>query len=401
MGENRNDILGDTFIKMVIEEIQKAKFNQEHECIQIKVSNLVIHETLYFETILQNLYKKHQVSTKKVEITFKNIEFNDLAGFTINQKSASLIRVNFDNCCYNSLIFEELSYPAGLSFLFYNNCKIKSIDWRDSILGNYAFIGGEILGMSNYREYSQGNIKQHSMVGTVRLKSVTLGCKNTLSSNIQLKNLDFLGSLEFAICTFHEAPSFLNSKINHSTIFSKCHFHDKSQSSIAPYRLLRSEMQRLGNEREAVMFGSLEMEAYHQAEFQGRKISGSDKIEKYASWVYRLFNSYGRDVLTPFLWIFVFWTALFFGIYDILNLTTVAIGNDHPVWMAQFFQEGKEAPFIKSLWNTLGPISLLFKSDVIQASNAGGAFLFMFQKVTASLMWFLWILQIRRRFKLS
>ena len=194
---------------------------------------------------------------------------------------------------------------------------------------------------------------------------------------------------------------FSGSTLNHQTIFSQCFFHDKSRDSIACYRLLRSEMQRLNNEREAVMFGSLEMEAYHLAEFQNKKISGSDRVEKWASTLYRGFSSYGRDVLTPFLWITLVSTFLFYGIYDVFDLTVVDIKSTSPEWVSNFFQDDRRIPLIQSFWNMLGPISLLIDSEVIQPRNGWEASAFIIQKTLASIMWFLWILQIRRRFKLG
>lgn len=421
MKEERKLINTTDFIELVQEKIK----NKEYVISNLRVDHApstekrAKPETFNLLDVFKPLTVKNQRinnGNKKVvckPITFKNITFllNDISlGEENSNFSASLI---FENCIIEELLFGRMG--SKINFSFSKKTVIQFVHFKSWLNGNVQFNDVTI----NHIDCNGVNLNDKlSFYGTqfgVPVKQATLGTSAPypdpsdapVRCYSHFKNTRF-SKLTFFNCKFYVAPDFLGSELNHQTIFSQCYFFDMRQDAIANYRLLRSEMQRLGNERETIMFSSLELESSHLYEFENKNITPSDKCEKYISILYRHFNDYGKDVFKPILWLvlllIVFWELYFFG--DLLEVNIESI-KKAPNWIQQSLlsDNGYRVSFYGSLSesaiNSLGPIGYFVEENHIQSHNLIGEITILLQRVFSSLMWFLWILQIRRRFKLS
>jgi hypothetical protein len=349
-------------------------------------------------------------------IVFKNIKFNmtevSLEDQSDDRDFSAFLK--FQNCDFGQIIFKAIN--SKVKFDFSENTLLDEVHIKTHLSETVQFNDVRI----EHLDVSEGtNLNDKlNFNGTkfgVKIDKETLGVPKgkpklgeaPIPAYLHFKSIHF-SKMEFFNCTFYIAPDFSGSELTHQTVFSQCHFYDNRRESIAKYRFLRSQMQRLGNERETVMFSSLELETSHLAEFQGRHISRSDKVEKQLSILYSRFSDYGRDILKPLTWIlstFLLFTFLYsFGGLLEVNIESI---KKAPNWIQESLLSDNEyrtslySSLSESAINSLGPIGYFVEENHIQSHNLIGEITILLQRVFSSLMWFLWILQIRRRFKLS
>lgn len=382
----------DILSKSVSEALNEIE-NNENESIQVILNfKGTVRGDLKVPFDNPNINLEH----KKLTIFIENVNFSD--NVTIESSVNLPLSFAFKNC----------NFKKDANVRLYNDC---SVVFYIAEIDNLCISG---CGNNSFVAINDSIIKYSDiMLSDVPFKALfsatTFGEKITSATSIgtfELRGLSSSTLLEFKNCNFICVPNFSGSTLNHQTIFLDCKFKDLSAKSIACYRYLRSEMQRLNNHREADMFSSYEMEAYHKNNLSKNELTSSEKLEKFFSCLYSLFSNYGRDMTRPLIWIFatflVFWLFLSFWFVD---LTNEALQN--PSSLAHYFIENGNLPsrrfaaFIQSVWNTLGPIGLFKTLCTIEITSPFAPVLIFIQKLISSIIWFLWLLQVRRRFKLS
>lgn len=336
---------------------------------------------------LKNLSGQYKIKNIVKALFFKNI--SSVHEFKYHCDSAQFKGcVSFWDCTFQSL--NVYNYDFGSCFLRTQIDHLELVgtaEFCDSTIHNFSYGDGSALKCER-TTFGEKTKRSKRFIGTTQFSP---------SPNTKI---------EFFDCTFYASPNFTRD-INHQTIFSRCSFHNFNHESIAHYRYLRSEMQRLNNEREAALFGSLEMQAYHKNELRKPKTANT-LFEWILSHLYKGFNDYGRSLLRPIFWmIVILWgcASIYYG-FDLLTVTDNEEAlKKAPNWFLETISidpehGGSNIYWIKSSINMLGPVGFLTDNAVIQSTNIWGSLLIGTQRIASSIMWFLWILQVRKQFKL-
>jgi hypothetical protein len=148
-------------------------------------------------------------------------------------------------------------------------------------------------------------------------------------------------------------------------------------------------------EYEKVIFHSYELEAK-------RKTVLSNGLELALSWGLYGLNQYGRNLWLPPMWLFIFCLLSFFA-YDnfggiVCNVKDLTDFGDVQNWVTTACYGNIN--FIYSLINTLGPFGLIARSHVFIHANGIVKLWSSVHFLVCSLIWFVWIMQIRHRFKM-
>lgn len=214
---------------------------------------------------------------------------------------------------------------------------------------------------------------------------------NIILEDIELHECEFNGIASkvalFTNITFKKTPtihgtSFVSNNVN----FKDITFHEKNTSqALGAFRTLKDLCEKAHYEHGAILFHGLELETYNNVHLRWTKFG--DYPEKIASVINKNITNYGRNALTPFIAL----TCLFFIGMDISLLNSLGM---------------KEA-FHLSLKNSLGPFFLALP-DYVESINSNRTdesivvdIFSTFQILLSSIIWFLIIFMIRRRFKLN
>lgn len=321
----------------------------------------------------------------------------------------------------DSIIFQNCRFPEGLlidssagielgklreSTLHINRCILKNLLLKAQFLKLLRIMKSNL----QYLEISHMAVQSLEVEESYINALVSNGSfpssrylKSTIGPQKVIFNVSSGDKFLFEKCKFLLAPEF-NKGPTSLTTFVKCEFNDHSSSAITKYRIIKSGMHEHHNDKEADLFSSLELHA------RGAELNFiNEPIDWLLSKFYSSLNDYGRSLVKPLLWLIIFWEiySLSFFYFELIK-----INFDHeesmPMWVETIFSKGNidnellmSASKIKSFINTMGPIGWLYDEPIMQYSNLYAVFLGFSQKVLSTVIWFLWILQIRRRFKLN
>lgn len=211
---------------------------------------------------------------------------------------------------------------------------------------------------------------------------------------------DFTNGTFFDDCDFESSPDFLGSELYPNTNFSNCTFKDFHRESQGRYRYLKRKLDSSGNSVGECLFSSLEMRA--RFENQSWK-STSTLFEKTCGFFALYINNFGHSLLRPFAWYF---GLLVFFAYITHEFELIVVSD-------QFSEVSKyEGTWIKSLlsnsWihstyysivNSIVPLKLVNRYDVIVSSSLVGLFFSVIHAFISSILLYLGIAGIKKRFR--
>ena len=151
-------------------------------------------------------------------------------------------------------------------------------------------------------------------------------------------------------------------------------------------------------DHEARMFHALELESRYNTELF---LFSSRGVEKIASFCLKQLTNYGRSLWRPFVWLLIFW-FVFFGLYIVLGGVNCVSTTAFPIqgWREDFCEIGY-TEISYAFKNTFVPFGFVISdSKLIIPNNGFVKALGYIHMLLSSVIWFIWILQIRRRFKL-
>jgi hypothetical protein len=187
--------------------------------------------------------------------------------------------------------------------------------------------------------------------------------------------------------------------------FIDCKFNDLSFDSIQKYRQLKAIFRGHNDDKLSDEFERLELRASHES-------IGflKDPVNKTIGWFYTLYNSFGGSLWQPIAWYFIL-LFLFTCIYASNNVFIPNLPENQSLaeWIISGYHDVTlkdsrhlfDVSFVHSLVNSLGPIGFIYHDFGFDYKNGWWASLAIFQKTLFTIMWFLFIMQVRRRFKLS
>ena len=341
----------------------------------IKVTNRVSRVILSFKNCSIKSFVIEELNQKSLKIRFKNCEIKNLEFLRLNERSnrLSLIDSKVHICTFkNYKIVVENSVKAEIfckNTVFSHSLDCRNVTFSNSVL----FLQCEFGGSGNYR-------------------------------SINFSNTVFNSWVSFGGSTFNHAPLFFGANLHPETNFKDCNFKDTfSKDACSTYRKLKQFMMQKESDHEAQMFHALELESkYNTPEMlpKGWKIfSSPNGIETIFSFCLKQLTDYGRNLWLPLIWLlfFLFFFLRLYFLFGGLDCgSTVSIQG----WIKSVC-EGGYINLFYAVKNTFGPFGLVFTdSGLIIPNSVAVKALGFIHMLLNSVIWFIWILQIRRRFKL-
>ncbi len=349
------------------------------------------------------------ISTSR-DITLNNCHFHTLDTMYLSSKIHGLSNKNLNGIRLHGCLLSNLKLFSPFAFVSIDNCKITNLTFNHFPSDEHFRFTAKQCCILSIRDHTRKD-----RIVNLSFEQCMLGKEDEISSgqlgSLYFQNSEFNDSLHFTNCDFYTHPNFHNSKLHQDTLFHECIFHDtQSAGAEAAYRTLKQHMEGLHNENMMHEFHALELQSRRHRLTEGKKwwqwIRGKDGIEIMGTNMMEGISNFGQNLWLPAWWLFIFLPLVFFSVYCGLHL--VACGSDlllerSSSWVSKTCASDVTSvtlPMLHSFTNTLGPLSLIFKTDAIGASGFVGKFIGMVQFVISSLIWFLWVVQIRRRFKM-
>lgn len=247
----------------------------------------------------------------------------------------------------------------------------------------------------------------HSAIDHFLIKNCrTCSVHNSELEHFYANDSVFRGKTSFRFVTFHNAPEFFGATLYKDTTFSGCIFPNTPSESLGNYRVLKEFMGDLRNDKDEMRFMSLELKCHHD-ELNFKTIESS--FEKICSICAAWFNDYGLSLVRPIWWIIGL--ALFGGIVNSsFNLVTknpeinvLLVDPDlNASWKTEiYYASNLFQSFYLSLINSIGPLKLLLGEPVVIQKYLIGQTLSFIQNIVSSILIFMFVTGIKRRFKLS
>lgn len=268
----------------------------------------------------------------------------------------------------------------------------------------------------NFNKEFRGNfqaIKTASIRGS--FNNDTYFDKSTFNCS-DFNGAQFTNYVSFKFCNFTKAPDFLGAKFTNHVSFYGAEFSDvTSTESEGRYRLLKDKMREVSNDADEILFSSYELESRH------KDFKKSDRWQYFFSFLYWILNNYGRSLMRPvvsILIIWVFFAVVFFKfensfyVDDKLGLPNIPILHElkisdnsakaieHHSWVTDTKFDSRPVQSMKfSAINMLGPLRLISFFEGFKVTTFAYMMLTWIQSVLATILWYLFIVGIKRRFR--
>lgn len=395
--------------------LEKISFLKNLKALSLK--DIIYEEGVFFQNA-------------KSTIDFRIFGHNILFQENVENRSKSL---QFSK----SLILTECNFSNGKSFILNHanlakTCKLDLVN-ADEIEFAYL-IANEDFNFSSRKSnlitirQGQFNRSEIKVVNNNDLKMPS----NTFNGDCHFEDCQ-LNTSSFAGCNFNKyvsfkrsrfakAPDFLNASYTHSTTFYGCKFDDvMSKESEGRYRVLKDQMRSISNDSDDILFSSYELQS------RQKELWKSDKSEFILSLCYLLANQYGRSILRPLWCILTVWfvfALIFFSTDSIyveisqtarpLDICFEASTQLKPYtppcssffsitdisWATRARTKGKTyQSAVFSGINMLGPLRLVSFFEGFKVKTFTYVMLTWLQSILATILWYLFIVGIKRRFR--
>lgn len=317
------------------------------------------------------------------------------------------VTLTFTNCSFNSLMIRSgyLHFSARFIKCTIQKLKVEGLNAAlDEIsLESSNVISTLVFGIMNGRieaiQTKFESIRNQTAVfnSTTLFENCSFGYNQT-KGKIDFSDIEFKKAVSFKGSEFHIAPMFFNTSLHEDTEFGDCKFYDvHSEFAWRAYRTLKQFMMQKESDHEAQMFHALELDSRYQTELpKGRKVFTDPKgAEAISSLFLKHLNDYGRHLWLPLLWL-TFTANLFLIFYAMFG--GLGCVGEVQGWVKSVCT--KNLPLYYAARNLWGPFGLVLVSDAIVPNTLGVKVLGFIQLIISSIIWFVWILQIRSRFKI-
>lgn len=227
--------------------------------------------------------------------------------------------------------------------------------------------------------------------GEIYLKNCLVG---SLIFHRGITNLEVQGG---CVLTIKCAPAHGENPFKGSVLFQRVYFPRNPGFRLAdaqPYRNMRAHMQKNENTPMAALFHTLEQAVERKQD--------TSLFARFVSWSYEIFSDYGSSLTRPAIWFF----CLIFLSCVILFLTDgVAAGDNLHAWQAGLGHTGHwrqlQRAILLSLQGTLNPLGIFGTSGMVAPRYGWLAAWMFFHSLLSTIFAALFVLALRRRFKMS
>lgn len=309
-----------------------------------------------------------------------------------------LERIQFENCTFGSF---RIDNSATCPYLEFKSCIIDELGWFGfDVHSDPPYLVRRQLGFYS-SDINKLEFRDTSFMRALKFSECTLGVagKDGMVSFIHTK---FMDKVSFHKTVFLSPPEFFFSEISQNVSFSGAVFLDSSsESATSAYRSLKRQMISVEADHEAQMFHALELEARYNTELpKGWRILSDPKgVETIASWFMHGLNNYGQHLWLPLV-LLLYIGCWFLVLYAASGGVGYFPAEDKNIagWVQNAGQHYSNVTFAAR--NFFGPFGLILSADEIQPNNMLVKTLGVAHFIISSVIWFIWILQIRSRFKL-
>lgn len=328
-----------------------------------------------------------------------------------NSLLSSGIRIIFVGCRLKEFVClehdeTEVEFHRSIIDVFHWDSRArKPVNIFNDSLIKELIVSGHIRADFHADRCSIGSLSTNGAVVFSRRFSLS-GCRVGISrggaEELSFNDAKFLAPTSFSECIFFQAPSFFKSELHEDTDFKDAQFLDVSSSySWRAYRTLKHHMMRFESDHEVQIFHALELEARYNTELpKGWRILSDPKgVETIASWFMRGLNNYGQHLWLPLV-LLLYIGCWFLVLYAASGGVGYFPAEDKNIagWVQNAGQHYSNVTFAAR--NFFGPFGLILSADELQPNNMLVKTLGVAHFIISSVIWFIWILQIRSRFKL-
>ena len=329
-------------------------------------------------------------------ISFKNCFFDYLR----MSPNMGFVGVEFVECEVEDFVFaRQKRIKEGFDFkkVSFESGSIKQLifeaadDEKSKIRASLKFAG------VNVAKIEAVNI---IFCGELRFYRCFLGTASKRDAFVNFNGSAFSSTTAFSACSFLHAPSFFGASLHEDTDFRGAIFADvSSYRAWRAYRALKLHMIKFESDHEAQMFHALELEARYNTELPKgwRRLTDPKGVEAIASYMLGRLNQYGRNLILPVVWL-LFVATLFLVLYAMAGGVGCIGLTNAAGWVKSVCENAPNVTY--SVRNAFGPFGLVLSADQIQPKTATVKILGFIHLLISSIIWFIWILQIRSRFKL-
>ena len=372
---------------MTIEETNERCFNVAWQTVKqyASNSNLKIREA----EIKLSLPKTDQIHTmfvfdsKKLFSLYIDRYIEELKNLSPNGPYT----ISIKNCLIN---FPE-AYENHTGDLCFLNCKIESfLKFRGMISNSFAkrissdgdvIVTNSVIGDLE----SKGLVITNSTIENININQCyRLFVKNSAVDTVSVRSCTFLFGAILSDVSFQRIELFENSVFKSKNVnFRNVTFEDVStDKSLGIYRSVKAACHEADYEHGVILFHGLELETYYNVQLKGNTDS-SILPEKISSLLHKRFTDYGRNTILP-----IYWLMAFLIIFIPIN-----------------YMMGTElaAAVLLSLKSSLGPLSFALSGEKwlnLKPQGIWDGLINAIHIILSSILWFLVIFMIRRRFKI-
>lgn len=280
-------------------------------------------------------------------------------------------------------------------------------------LNNCLFLKG--IHLSNYNKINNCKFEELTGEHSIEIEnsevdkaaiwnSDLLVIKNSLIKNLRIQQSNFQNAVLFSNVVIEKPISISEIGFSSNNVnFLSVKFKDvNSDTALGSFRSLKNLCEEAHYEAGVILFHGYELETYYNVHLKPKHFLSDVGPEKFSSWFHKKFTNYGRNLIRPFYWLIgMFLFGFLFALYadyppKPFYFCAILTGN------FEFIFSLKNA-FLFSLKNTLGPIMYALpksvREDLISKNDLVNFYSF-FQIIFSSIIWFLIVFMIRRRFKL-
>lgn len=381
------------------------------------LENLTITKTVFTENIIKsqisfpNLFFDSITFNKKFELTGCNLKDTKLQSLTCHGiPSMKILNGNINGLFeIDKFIGEKIYLRGTFGETKITNVLHKSlqIEATDSVFNSKLEIfdcdfNTLNLSRSNTTDGLKSLYLKNSKVEQLEMVNLKITGRTAIHActigDFNANYAQFLEQTSYDDTTFLKAPHFFETKLFPDTNFRGSKFKDVDASAEGRFRKLKHHMKSIENDRDEAVFSSLEL----HSRTKGLKWTTHFE-EKMIGYAYLLANQFGRSIILPGVWLFLLFMT---GTYIYSQPNSISFSPpplSHPFFDSWYFDVHKMSPLLQatlfSFFNSLGPVRLLTGLNIFIPKSFEIVAFSWFQLVLSSILWYLFIVGIRRRFR--
>jgi len=383
--------------------------------IPVTFNNCTFRQDFYFyDTDASSLAIINSIPSKYPKFSLKNIKIEGIYFRSINTSHYIFKNVEISNeLIVNNRNIQTQLYCEGViskKFVFGGSLGLFSID-NDSKIDELILEKGTAFYESRINPekiddikskksgfYVENSILTNSDFQKVVFESPTLFSNVIFNGEINFNNCKFEKTTIFEEVIFKKSPKFHMTEFHQDTDFSTAKFLDfQSPTAYRDYSTLKHHMMKLDADSEAHRFHAHELKSRFNTILKKRCWFD---IERFSSWFFKITSDYHQNLFLPLIWLLLI-TVIFMGIYNYNDaITCVDKVWDRNAWLSKICVNPTKRNSVYALHQTIAPFTALLENNPWNIQTYAMKFMSFIHSTLSTLIFFLWILGIRKRFKL-